>query len=397
MFELMFTSFPVIIRYFQLRRRGEAMTVWNMKTAVYLWLLLAFFLFLTIFYFHQKSYSGIVPFRTVSVVAQTSGPVTEINVINGQRVETGDVLFRIEDSSQRAALAQAEAQFDQITADEDKARETLRVSQAEEAAAQIELENLRVDLSEARTLLERQVGREDDVRNLQAQVSEAEAHVAAMRAQVDLSETELTQTIPARRKAAETAVESAQVALDHTVVRSFTDGVVTQLVLGEGSPATTLILSPAMVIIPDRPADTPIRIVAGFSQIARSTLYEGMPAEIACNSNADINFRDSVLPAKVVGIQPAVASGQVIPGARLVDPDSLAERGSLVVYFELEYPEHEAMMLDGTGCIVQTYTNNIPGIGGHVVAATGIIKAVGLRIKVWGMLLSGIGLAGGGH
>jgi hypothetical protein len=33
MFELMFTSFPVIIRYFQLKRRGEAMTVWNMRTA----------------------------------------------------------------------------------------------------------------------------------------------------------------------------------------------------------------------------------------------------------------------------------------------------------------------------------------------------------------------------
>src|SRR5688572_8633675 len=95
MFELVLTSFPAVIRYYQLKRRGEAMTVWNMKTAMFLWAVLAFFLFVAIFYFHPKSYSGLLPFRTVSVVAQTSGPVTELAVSNGQRVATGDLLFRI--------------------------------------------------------------------------------------------------------------------------------------------------------------------------------------------------------------------------------------------------------------------------------------------------------------
>ena len=32
MIELLLTSFPVIIRYFQLKRRGEPMSVWNMRT-----------------------------------------------------------------------------------------------------------------------------------------------------------------------------------------------------------------------------------------------------------------------------------------------------------------------------------------------------------------------------
>ena len=109
MFELLATSFPVVIRYFMLKRRGEAISVWNMKTAVFLWLVMAFFLFLAIFYFHPKSYSGLVPFRTISVVAQTSGPITQINVRNGQAVKAGDLLFKIEDSSQSAALEQAKA------------------------------------------------------------------------------------------------------------------------------------------------------------------------------------------------------------------------------------------------------------------------------------------------
>jgi hypothetical protein len=45
---------------------------------------------------------------------------------------------------------------------------------------------------------------------------------------------------------------------------------------------------------------------------------------------------------------------------------------------------------------VQTYTNNLHGFFGHVIAATGVVKAAGLRIKVWGSLVSGVGLAGGG-
>ena len=145
---------------------------------------------------------------------------------------------------------------------------------------------------------------------------------------------------------------AAKVALDQTEVRSFTDGVVTQLVMSEGSPASQLILSPAMIIIPDRPKDIPLRVIAGFSQVSRATLYEGMPAEIACDSNIGITFHNAVLPAKVAFIQPAVAAGQIVPGGQLQEPNIRAARGSMVVFFELEHPEHQKIMLVGSGCLV---------------------------------------------
>ena len=131
--------------------------------------------------------------------------------------------------------------------------------------------------------------------------------------------------------------------------------------------------------------------------MARATLYDGMPAEIACDSNVNLSFRNTVLPAKVALIQPAIAAGQVVPGGKLHDLEKAAARGSLLVYFELEHPEHEDIMIDGSGCIVQTYTNNLSGVFGHIIAATGVVKAVGLRLKVWGTLISGVGLGGGGH
>lgn len=396
MFELLFTSFPVIIRYFQLKRRGEAMTVWNMRTAVFIWAVLAFMLFLMIFFFHPKSYSGLLPFRTVSVVAQTSGPVIELGVRNGQRVAAGDLLFRIEDETQKAALAQAETELGKLAAAETKAADTLRVANAGVSESTATLEKLRVDLANARTLLERNVGTADTVRELEASVAVAAAGLEAAEAQADLASTDLNQSIPAQISAAEAAVRSASVALDRTEVRSFTDGVVTQMALSVGAPASQLILSPAMVIIPDRPEDLPLRITAGFSQVARTTLYEGMPAEIACDSNINLSFRDSVLPARVVAIQPAIATGQVAPSGRLLDPSGAAGRGAILVYFELEHPEQADVMLDGSGCIVQTYQDNLTGVFGHIIAATGVVKAVGLRLKVWGALISGVGLAGGG-
>ncbi len=166
MFELLFTSFPVIIRYFQLKRRGEAMTVWNMRTSVFTWAVLAFALFMTIFYFHPKSYSGLVPFRTVSVVAQTSGLVTEVMVTNGQRIAKGDVLFRIENSSQTASLAQAEAEIGKILAAESKAQDTLKVAQANVTKAKASREKIKVDLEKAQILLDKKVTTEEAVRDL---------------------------------------------------------------------------------------------------------------------------------------------------------------------------------------------------------------------------------------
>ena len=397
MFELLFTSFSAVIRYVQLRRRGEKMTVWNMKTAVFMWAILAFALFLTIFYFHPKTYAGIVPFRTVSVVSQTAGPVTELAVENEQRVKAGDLLFRIENSAQKAALKEAEAQLALIDAEQAKAEDSIVVAQATVDQAEAELTKLRDELSDAKTLVERGAGTTNQVLEVETALAATEAELNAAKAQLDLASVDLKDTIPAQRRAAEIAIESAKVALGYTEVRSFTDGTVTQLALNVGSPATTLVLRPAMIIIPDRIEGVPIRIAAGFNQISRSTIYEGMPAEIACDSNANLLFTNSVLPARVAKIQPAIAAGQVVPNGDLMDMGRAVERGTVLALLELAYPEQEDLLLDGSGCIVQTYTDNLHGVFGHVIAATGVIKAVGLRLKVFGSIVAGVGLGGGGH
>ncbi|MEO0624878.1 MAG: biotin/lipoyl-binding protein [Pseudomonadota bacterium] len=397
MFELMFTSFPAVIQYYRLRRRGEAMTVWNMKTAVFMWAVLAFCLFLVIFYFHPKTYAGIVPFRTVSVVAQTSGPVTEIAVENGQQVKAGDLLFRIENRAQRAALAEAEAQVELVASTEAKAEDTKKIAVAGVEEAEAQIRKLKDDLADAQRLLERGAGTANTVLEIETALEATQADLDAAVAQLDLAVIDLEETIPAQKRAADAALESARAALGFTEVRSFTDGTVTQLALSVGSPATTLVLSPAMVIIPERSEGVPVRVAAGFTQTARATIYEGMPAEIACESNASLLFTNAIFPARVASIQPAVAKGQIVPNGTLLDLDGARDRGTLLVLFDLIHKEHEDLLLDGSGCIVQTYTNNIDGVFGHLVAVTGVVKAAGLRMKVLGAIVTGVGLGGGGH
>ncbi|KZX76398.1 hypothetical protein A3715_12910 [Oleiphilus sp. HI0009] len=397
MFELLFTSFPAVIRYFQLRRRGESMTVWNMKTAVFLWAIMAFTVFVVIFYFHPKTYAGVVPFRTVSVVAQTSGPVTDIYVKNGQRVNTGDLLFRIENSAQLAALSEAEAQLAVIEAEQAKAEDNKLIAEASVREIQARLVSLRDELRDAKSILKLGYGTTNNVIEARSQVQVGEADLDAAKAQLDLTDVELTEGIPARLAASEAAIEKARTALDFTEVRSFTNGTVTQLALSVGSPTTTLVLRPSMVIIPDRPENTSVRVSAGFSQVSKTTLYEGMPAEIACDTNASLSYRNAILPARIVLLQPAVATGQVTPSDDLKDLQNASQRGTIHAMLELIHNEHEALLLDGSGCIVQTYTNNLEGVFGHIVAATGVVKAAGLRMKVLGSILAGIGLAGGEH
>ena len=153
-----------------------------------------------------------------------------------------------------------------------------------------------------------------------------------------------------------------------------------------------------MLIIPDRDQAHDKRVFAGFAQVARSVLYVGMPAEVACDTNFNVAMKNAVLPARIKAIQPEIAAGQLAPTGRLLEPSEFSKRGEVAVLLEMVYPEHQALLVNGSGCIVQAYDRNLGhGVVAHIISALGIIKAWGLRIKVWIALVTGVGLAGGGH
>ncbi|MEP3279447.1 MAG: HlyD family secretion protein [Stappiaceae bacterium] len=400
MIELTVTSIPLVLRILYLRWRGIPVTLYSVHVALFAWLALAFMVFFAVFYYYPKSYTGFVPFRTVPVVSENGGTVTSIKVDNGSRVEPNQVLFTVSDTTEQAAVKVAELKLVEI----DK---SFALAEAQVRSAQASLDRDKANLQEALEVFE-------DQKELRARKSAAyserryeaavadrdagEAKVSQGQALLDEANIQLNDVLTAQRESANAALEQANVELEKTIVRSQVNGVIDQLTLHVGARASQIASNPAMLIIPDRDEAHPKRVFAGFSQVARSVLYVGMPAEVACDTNFNVGMVNSILPARVTAIQPEIAAGQVTATGRLLEPSQFATRGEVAVLLEMVYPEHQELLINGSGCIVQTYDRNLGhGVVGHVLSTLGIIKAWGIRIKVWVALVTGVGLAGSGH
>ena len=236
----------------------------------------------------------------------------------------------------------------------------------------------------------------------QATLDTRQAEVEAAETQLGVAQVQATAVLPAQLASARASLKQAEVELAKTTTYSSVRGVVEQVTLNVGSRAAQAAMSPAMLVVPDRKDAERGRIVAGFSQVSRTEIYEGMAAEVACESNFNISMRNTILPARIVRIQEAISSGQFAPSGRLMEPGERAQRGQVVVHLDLVHPEHRDLLVPGSGCIVQAYTTSLDGemegtVIAHGIQAMGIIKAVGIRIKAWFGLTSGIGLIGGGH
>jgi RND family efflux transporter MFP subunit len=134
--------------------------------------------------------------RRATVSSKVTGKVVEVNVEEGMSVREGQVLARLDDATQRAALALALAQVD-------AAKGALRESSVRLAEAQ-------VTLRRRAQLLKEQLLPQADFDQAQAEVDSLEARIAAAREQV----------LVAERQAA-----LQQTDLDNTVIRAPFSGV----------------------------------------------------------------------------------------------------------------------------------------------------------------------------
>lgn len=404
MIEILVTSFPFVLRVMYLRWRGMPVTLYNVHRALFLWFVLALIVFFAVFYYYPKSYTGLVPYRTVPVVAETGGTITEVFVKGGDHVKIGDPLFSIENSSELAKVEFSQRKVEEVEAAIVAAHMDVETAEASLTAAKAALEQAELTLADHQELQAR-----GSAAYQHSQMERARSQRDTRKAEVDAAESKLATAkiqanniLPAQLETERASLKQAVVDLEKTRVHSYVDGTVEQLTLSVGARAAQAAISPAMMIVPDRTAKQKGRIVAGFSQVSRTELYEGMAAEIACESNFNIAMTNTVLPARITRIQEPIASGQMAPTNRLMEPAERVKRGQIVAHLDLVHPEHQELLVPGSGCLVQTYTTHLEGplegtVTAHVIEALGIIKAVGLRIRAWLGLASGIGLAGSGH
>ncbi len=142
--------------------------------------------------------TGYVTARVQATVStQIIGTLTEVLIEEGEHVKAGQVLARLDDTAQRAGLAQSEA--------------SLKAAQASLGNYQAQLGQARRDLVRNQDLVERKLVSQQALETSRTQVESLEAQVNAQERQIDL---------------AAAALRGAHVQLAYTVVRAPFSGVV---------------------------------------------------------------------------------------------------------------------------------------------------------------------------
>lgn len=377
-------------RFVQGKRIGHEITLYSvwyeLRWGITACLMLTVLLITLIFYFHPSTSSATSFFRTIPILPEATGRVSEIYVNVTGEVEKGQPIFRLDSSSQQAAVDVAQRRIAEIDASMLVARADIASAEALIQQAQSAEQQVLDELRTKRELVRRDPGNvaARDIEKLQTMAAGRKAEVAAAEATRLAAETRLSTLLPAQKATAQATLEQAKVDLSKTVVYAGVSGRVEQFVLRVGDIVNPL-MRPAGVLIP---AEAGRRgLLAGFGQIEAQVIKTGMAAEVTC-----ISKPLTIIPMIVSDVQDAIAAGQVRAGEQLIDAQRVTAPGTISVYLE---PLFKGTMDDvppGSTCIANLYTNNHERLAKeklsvgtwlylHVIDAVALVHALILRVQ----------------
>jgi len=244
--------------------------------------------------------------REATVSAQITGALTSVLIEEGEHVKAGQVLAQLDDSAQRASLAQAQA--------------SLAAARALLAQVQAQLEQARRDNQRNQDLIDRKLVSQQALETSQTQVATLAAQLDSQRKQVEL---------------AEATLRGAQVQLDYTTVRAPFTGVI----IAKAAQAGEII--------------SPISAGGGFTRTGVGTIVDMDSLEIEVDVNeAYINrvqpgqsaqavldaYPDWTIPAHVIAIIPTADRSKATVKVRIAieqkDPRILPDMGVRVSFLE---------------------------------------------------------------
>jgi RND family efflux transporter MFP subunit len=244
--------------------------------------------------------------REATVSAQITGTLKQVLIEEGERVQSGQVLARLDDTAQRAALSQTQAQ--------------LAAARAQLAQYRAQLEQARRDLRRSQGLLEADAVSRQDAEQARTQADALEAQVAAQEKQIELAQAQ---------------VDGARVQLDYTVIRAPFSGVIVAKAAQPGEIVS------------------PMSAGGGFTRTGIGTIVDMDSLEIDVDVNeAYINrvqprqsvravldaYPDWAIPAHVIAIIPTAdrskATVKVRIGLDQKDARILPDMGASVSFLE---------------------------------------------------------------
>ena len=172
----------------------------------------------------------------VGIAANVSGYVTELAVVDNQRVTVGDLLFRVDVRPYQAALDLAVANLGYVDLEIKALEDVIREREADIVAAEAKAKYDVQYLARVEPLLKRQFVTPDQIDAAKRNVKASDAMVQQAKAALAQAKANLGQLgdINVRRAKAQAAVVEAQLNVGYCEVRSPVDGYVTNFNISVG-------------------------------------------------------------------------------------------------------------------------------------------------------------------
>jgi multidrug resistance efflux pump len=388
----LFTILPDYLyrRYAQGKQIGREITLYSvwfeLRWGITTCLMLTVLLITIIFYYHPSSTSVTPFFRTVPILPETGGRVSEIFINWRDEVKQGQRIFKLDSSKQEADLEVAKRRIEEVNA-------SMLMAEADIAAAEGQIQQAKgayqQSLEELATKEELRLRNADvvtvrEIERLKNIVDGRKGAVVAAEAASQAAATRISTLLPAQKASAEAALQQAQVDLDKTVVYAGVSGRVEQFILRVGDIVNPF-MRPAGILIPTEAGRNQLQ--AGFGQIEAQVMKVGMAAEATCVSKPL-----TIIPMVVTGVQDYIATGQIRAGEQLIEAKQTTKPGTLLVFLEPLYEDGLEGVTPGSSCIANAYSNNhdrlekedlgfFTRIYLHGVDAVGVVHAIILRAQ----------------
>jgi len=292
------------------------------------------------------------PRRSASVAAQASGPVSSVLVKEGQRVEAGQSVLKLESTVAQNALSDAKLALESARINLQKARSgqsgTLQIAQDSVRAAQENADLISKRLSESRQLLAAGGIAAIDVQQLEANYAQAQSSLRSAQDQVSRAQRssgEDVALLEVQVQQAQNRIVSSEKTLRDTDLKAPFSGIISDLpvqqgeFLGAGSKAFVLADTSALEAkfrLPPEQAET----LADGSTLGLTYGGKSYPVKLVSRTTVPGQDRQIELTARVSGVEIPigataslryklrVAKGLIVPSGA-VRPDA-AGGGSVV-------------------------------------------------------------------
>ncbi|HOX70916.1 MAG TPA: efflux RND transporter periplasmic adaptor subunit [Dokdonella sp.] len=289
--------------------------------------------------------------RQATVSAQITGTLSEVLIEEGEHVDAGQVLARLEDTAQRANLAQAQAQVAQ--------------ARAQVGQFKARLDQSRRDLARQQDLVGRKLVSKQAVEVAQTETDSLSAQLTAQQRTVELASAQAL---------------SAQVQLDYTTVRAPFAGVVVAKAAQVGEIVSPLSAGGGFTrtgvgTIVDMDS---LEIEVDVNESYINRVKPGAPAEAVLDA-----YQDWTVPARVIAIIPTADRGKATVKVRVgldqKDPRILPDMGARVSFMEeksagpVAAEPPKGVLLPGSAIVQRDGKSVVFVIDGDRVAAKPVI------------------------